>query len=230
MSPRFQLYAHVVSPPARCVYWFCKLHKIDFEFILVDLMKGDQLKPEFLKLNPNHKVPVLVDNKDAEPFVLTESVAILEYLCEELKLNGDWGMPTDTRERARVYEYINYHVSTVSGVVSKGFYPIFTQMKTKEDPTEALAEGAKGIREWIPQFEARLNANGGFLANGKPSICDLVAHSLLSMVSNTDIGLNTFDFTPFPVVAAWFDKVSAASGYEETHEGVKQFAAFARRP
>lgn len=229
-APRFQLYGMTVSPSVRPAFWLMKAHGIDFEFNSVNTLAGEQHTPEFLKLNPNHKIPVLVDIKDDKKFILTESTAIIKYLCEELKLSGDWGMPTDTRERARVYEYLNYHTSTTEPTVYKMLNRFFTQMKTKEDQSAGIAEAADGIAEWIPQFEARLNANGGYLANGKPSICDLLAFPLVSLAGKSEIGLNLFDWSTFPAVTAWMDKVAAAPGFEVTHESVKPIIASVRQP
>lgn len=52
----------------------------------VDLIKGVQRQPDFLKLNPSGRIPVLVDHasENPEPFVLTQSVAILQYLAEKM--------------------------------------------------------------------------------------------------------------------------------------------------
>jgi|EP00933_Yihiella_yeosuensis_P013258 glutathione S-transferase len=229
-APRFQFYGNTVSPPARPAYWFLKAHGVDFEHNNVNTLAGEQHNPEFLKLNPNHKIPVLVDNKDGKKFVLTESTAILEYLCEELKLNGDWGMPTDTRERARVYEYINYHTSTTFPTMFKLLSLFFAYMKTKEDQSANIAEVSKEVAAWVPQFEARLNANGGYLANGKPSICDLLAFPIMTFVGKTEIGLNLFDWSAYPAVVAWMDKVAAAPGFEATHESVKGVVGSIRLP
>lgn len=66
---------------------------------------GDQFTPEFAALNPNRKIPVLVDNE----FVLTESGAILVYLAEKTgKL-----MPTDPVARARVVEMLMFQMASL---------------------------------------------------------------------------------------------------------------------
>jgi len=55
---------------------------LPFAFRWVDVFAEEQFTPEFTRLNPNHKVPVLVDHRDPEPQVLFESTAILIYLAE----------------------------------------------------------------------------------------------------------------------------------------------------
>jgi glutathione S-transferase len=73
---------------------------VDFEAINVNLLKGDHQTPEFLKLNPAGKIPVLVDGD----LVLTESVAIVMYLAEKYRDRGF--LPADLRERAELDRWL----------------------------------------------------------------------------------------------------------------------------
>jgi glutathione S-transferase len=73
---------------------------VDFEAVTVNLRAGEHRQPEFLKLNPAGKVPVLVD----EDLVLTESVAIVLYLAEKYPDKGL--VPTDLRQRSQFYRWI----------------------------------------------------------------------------------------------------------------------------
>lgn len=69
---------------------------LEYERVLVDLRKGEQKAPEFLKLNPYGKVPVLID----EDVVVYDSTIINEYLDEEYP--NPPLMPDDSAGRARV--------------------------------------------------------------------------------------------------------------------------------
>jgi glutathione S-transferase len=68
-------------PPTRTirVLWTLRELGVDFELVNVNMMAGENRRPEFLALNPAGKLPVLVDGD----FVLTESVAIVLYLAEK---------------------------------------------------------------------------------------------------------------------------------------------------
>ena len=70
------------------------------ELVHVSLETGEQTTPEFLKLNPNHRVPVLEDGD----FHLWESRAIMQYLAD--KTPGQTLYPTDTRARADVKRWL----------------------------------------------------------------------------------------------------------------------------
>lgn len=69
----------------------------------MNVLTGEQHTPAYLKLNPAHEVPVLVE----DDFVLTESRAILQYLANSRKPGSDL-YPTEPRARARVDQRLSY--------------------------------------------------------------------------------------------------------------------------
>src|SRR5580704_15821983 len=89
-------------PPTRSlrVLWMLRELGIDFDFVDVSLMTGENRGPEFLALNPAAKVPVLVDGD----FVLTESVAIVLYLAEKYADKGL--LPAELEARAQVHRWL----------------------------------------------------------------------------------------------------------------------------
>jgi glutathione S-transferase len=82
------------------VRWTLQELGVDFESIPVNLVAGEHRDPEFLKINPAGKVPVLVDGD----LVLTESVAIVLYLAEKYPDKGL--VPTDLKGRAQVNQWL----------------------------------------------------------------------------------------------------------------------------
>jgi glutathione S-transferase len=76
--------------------WTLQEVEADFEPIRVNLVSGEHRRPEFLKINPAGKIPVLVD----DDLVLTESVAIVLYLAEKYPDKGL--LPAGLNERAQV--------------------------------------------------------------------------------------------------------------------------------
>lgn len=79
-----------------------------FTLELVDFASGQQRSPEYLKLNPKGRVPLLVDGD----FQLTEAPAILQYIAEKYPEAGLLP-PPGSRERARMLEWLNYLSSGV---------------------------------------------------------------------------------------------------------------------
>ena len=82
------------------VRWTLQELGVDFDSVTVDLVAGENRRPEFLAINPAGKLPVLVDDDR----VLTESVAIVLYLAEKYPDKGL--IPSDLAERAQVNRWL----------------------------------------------------------------------------------------------------------------------------
>lgn len=83
-----KLYGHEVSGNSYKVKLLLELLKIEYEWIKVDLMKGEQKSPEYLALNPFGQLPFLIDGKinvDAYPNVLSWIDSLTETLRERIK-------------------------------------------------------------------------------------------------------------------------------------------------
>src|ERR1700692_1248731 len=94
-----KIHAFPASPRAFKVLWAANHLGIDYELVFVDLTKGGASTPEFLKLNPNGRMPVLQDGD----YVLWESNAIVNYLAS---LKPDAGLlPADTKGRLSIEKW-----------------------------------------------------------------------------------------------------------------------------
>jgi glutathione S-transferase len=91
-------------PPTRSirVRWTLQELGVPFESVTVDMLKGEHQTPEFAKINPSRKLPVLIDGD----LTLTESMAIVLYLGEKYLDKGL--MPRDLAQRAEFYKWIMF--------------------------------------------------------------------------------------------------------------------------
>ncbi|WP_448164728.1 glutathione S-transferase family protein [Burkholderia cepacia] len=85
--------------------WGLKELDADFEFVSVNLLQGEHKRPEFLRLNPAGKVPVLVDGD----LVIPESAAIVLHLAD--KYPGKALLPVDPALRAQAYRWVMFAVT-----------------------------------------------------------------------------------------------------------------------
>jgi glutathione S-transferase len=85
--------------------WGLKELDADFEFVPVNLLAGEHKHPDFLRLNPAGKVPVLVDGD----LVIPESAAIVFYLADKYRDKGL--LPADLKERAQAYRWVMFAVT-----------------------------------------------------------------------------------------------------------------------
>lgn len=91
------LYYMDISAPCRSVMMTAKMVGVDLNLKKTDLMAGEQMKPEFIKMNPQHNVPTI----DDEGFYLNESRAICSYLVNKYG-KDDTLYPKDAKTRALV--------------------------------------------------------------------------------------------------------------------------------
>lgn len=100
---KLTLYYTPGSPVARAVLLLLRYLELDFELKTLDFTKREQHSEAFLKLNPAHEVPTLVDGD----FVLTESRAILQYLANSRRPGSDL-YPAEPKARARIDQRLSY--------------------------------------------------------------------------------------------------------------------------
>jgi GSH-dependent disulfide-bond oxidoreductase len=101
----------LTSPNVQKIYIMLEECALPYKEHFVDVWKGDQFKPEFLKLNPNGKIPVIVDHEGpgGKPLTVFESGAILLYLADK---TGKF-LPKDM---AKKYEVIQWLLIQLAGV------------------------------------------------------------------------------------------------------------------
>ena len=86
----------------------------------VNIGKGEQFDPEFLKISPNNKIPVIVDHDGpgGEPFTVFESGAILIYLAEK---SGRF-LPEEPRGRSEVLQWLMFQMGTVGPMLGQAHH------------------------------------------------------------------------------------------------------------
>jgi GSH-dependent disulfide-bond oxidoreductase len=101
----------LTSPNVQKIFIMLEELAAPYRTIKVDVWKGEQYKPEFLAINPNAKIPVIVDQDGpgGKPYAVFESGAILMYLAEK---SGRF-LPTDMAKR---YDVIQWLMIQLTGV------------------------------------------------------------------------------------------------------------------
>ncbi|HEX4297586.1 MAG TPA: glutathione S-transferase N-terminal domain-containing protein [Devosia sp.] len=122
--------------------------------------------PEFLRLNPNAQVPVIVD----DGFVLWESGAVLRYLGD--KAGSDlW--PRSAEERARVDQWLTWQGTELGPSWAYAVQALLRGNPPNPDPARIAAS----VMRWTAAMrilEGQLAAGSGFVANGRMSLADIV--------------------------------------------------------
>ncbi|CAB3383917.1 Hypothetical predicted protein [Cloeon dipterum] len=214
-----KLYYNLMSQPSRALYIFLKKTNINFEAKNVNLARGEQHSKEYkTKVNAFGLVPVI----DHNGFKLTESIAILRYLCRENDVADHW-YPEDRKLQARVDEYLEWqHINTRANCFlyfrAKLLLPILSGRPPNE---EMIEKRLKLMNETLDKIENIWLKDRPFLAGDKISIADILGACEVEqprMVGH-DPGANR------PKLAAWLGRVRAELNphYDEAHQIIGTF-------
>jgi GSH-dependent disulfide-bond oxidoreductase len=183
---------------------------LPYEVHLVDFGKDDQKTPEFLSLNPNGKIPAILDpdGPGGRPLPLFESGAILQYLAEKTgKL-----LPQDAARRYQTLQWLHFQMGGIGPMFGQvGFFHKFAG-KDFEDkrPLERYVGEAKRL---LGVMETHLAGRQWFMDDDY-TIADI---SMLGWVRNL-IGFygagDLVEFSQFKSVAAWLDRGLARPAVE----------------
>src|SRR6204780_3178995 len=121
------LYA-LTSPNVQKVYVMLEETKLPYKEHFVDVWKGEQYNPDFIKINPNSKIPAIVDHEGpgGKPITIFESGAILMYLAEK---SGKF-MPADAAGKYDVLQWLFFQVTGIGP--SFGQFTHFKMFAPKE--------------------------------------------------------------------------------------------------
>jgi len=167
----------------------------DYEAVRIDLRAGDQLKPEFLALNPNGRVPALVTARG----VITETPAILAFVAQThpaVRLAS----PDDPFEFARLQAFTSYLCSTV--------HPAFAHRRRgyrwadEESSFEDMRRKAPSVVGTCFQLIDDTLLAGPWVMGEAYSIADPYLFAVASWLGEVDL-----DIASFPKVAAHFARM-----------------------
>jgi len=190
-----KLYDFAFSPNCRKVRAVAYELEIAFEPIAVSLVKGSQRAPEFLALNRNGRVPVLVDGD----LVLWESTAIMRYFSN---LRSGKLVPKTARGQAELDRWLSWQLAHLGPVMSavaleRVVKPVTGQGAANE---AVVAKGAADFAQLSRILEAGLGERE-YLA-GELSVADFALASHYSLAAMCGLELSEF-----PRIAAWLSRM-----------------------
>lgn len=169
-----------------------------YEWRQVDVQKGETRTAEFLALNPNGKVPIVV-LEDGE--VLAESNAILFYLAE-----GSPYLPEDRLERARVLQWLFFEQYSHEPAIAVARYIIRFLKRPPEMAARLAATREAGARA-LNVMEQQLKTTPFFVGD-RFTIADIALYAYTHVAEEGE-----FDLTPYPAIRAWLKRIEAVPGF-----------------
>ncbi|HEY1794818.1 MAG TPA: glutathione binding-like protein [Stellaceae bacterium] len=180
---------------------------LEYNIIPVNIGAGDQFKPEFLKITPNHRIPAIVDpdGPGGKPFTLFESGAILIYLSEKA---GGKLIPKDPAGRFKCLEWIMFQMGGVG--------PMFGQWNhfgayAPEKIPYAIARYTNEANRLTRVLNNRLGETR-WLAGDEYSMADIITFPWLHTGNQQSPRFDErgyINLAEFPNVKRWYDEIAA---------------------
>lgn len=195
---------------------FILLEELELEYTVRyrSIWKLEQFEPDFVALNPNSKMPVLVDRdtNSGERIVVFESGVILQYLAEK---HGRF-LPRETRARFEVLEWVMFQMANVGPVFGNLFH-----FKRFAPPGSgyALDRFRNETRRLYGVIESRLSRSA-YMGGDAFSIADVALHPWVRLHPYAFVELDEH-----PATAAWFDRCAARPGVARAYAKTESFRA-----
>jgi glutathione S-transferase len=192
-----KLYGHKISGNSYKARLMLALLNLDYEWVEVDLMQGEQKSPAYLAMNPFGQVPLLVDGETT----LADAQAILVYLARQY--GGESWLPIEPLPMAQVIRWL----STAAGEVRQGpeharLYHLFGA------GTNINIDRATQKSEFIlNQLEQHLSQRT-WLEFERPTIADVAVFPYVALARDGKINLDAY-----PQILQWIDRVKQLPGF-----------------
>jgi GST-like protein len=177
----------------------------------VNISRGEQFKPEFLRISPNNRIPAIVDNAPAtggRPVSVFESGAILQYLAEK---TGKF-LPKDLHGRVEVMQWLFWQMGGLGPMAGQNHH--FGQYAPEKIPY-AIERYAKETNRLYGVLDKRL-ADREFVA-GDYSIADMASYPWIVPYERQGQKLDDF-----PNVKRWFETIRARPAIMRAYELAKK--------
>ena len=174
---------------------FCEEAEVPYNIVPVNIGAGDQFKPEFLKISPNHRMPAMVDpdGPDGEPIAIFESAAILIYLAEK---TGKF-LPGEPRRRFDVLQWLMWQMGGIGPMLGQNHHFRMYAPETIDYAVERYTNEAKRLYNVL---DLQL-ADREFMA-GEYSIADMATFPWIMPYKRQGV-----DMEEYPNVRRWFDAI-----------------------
>jgi len=195
---------------AQVAKWMLDEAGVDYEIVPTLIREKAHKKPEYLKVNPRHKVPAITDGELA----LYESAAIVEYLDEQYS-SGKKLFPGNTKQRAVVRRLVREADEYVAHVQERLVDQVLFTPQDKWDAGE-IASARTALGKELGTFEGYLSGN--FLA-GEFSAADITLYPMIALCLRMEKKKPDLDVRSAvgPKIGAWMKRIEALPYFDKTY-------------
>ncbi len=191
------------TPNGHKITIFLEEAGLQYKIHPVDISKGEQFKPEFLKISPNNKIPAIVDHDNG--LSIFESGAILWYLGEK---TGKF-LPRETDARAQVAQWLFWQVGGLGPMAGQNHH--FTRYAPEKIPY-AIDRYVKETTRLYGVLNKQLEATQNYVA-GEYSIADMAIYPWIVPYEMQQQNLDDF-----PALKTWFHNMQERPAVKRAYE------------
>ncbi|NHC35808.1 thiol:disulfide oxidoreductase [Scytonema millei VB511283] len=194
------------TPNGHKITIFLEEAELPYEIKPVNIAKGEQFDPEFLKISPNNKIPAIIDRDPpdgGEPISVFESGAILQYLAEK---TGKF-LPDNLRDRYETMQWLFWQMGGLGPMLGQNHH--FVTYAPEKIPY-AIARYVKETERLYGVLDERLT-NLPFIT-GSYSIADMAAYPWIVPYETQQQNLDDF-----PNLKRWFESIKARPAVQRAY-------------
>lgn len=203
MRNTIQLYS-LATPNGQKVSIALEELELDYQAHTINIMKGDQFEADFLKVNPNSKIPAIVDptGADGEPLAIMESGAILLHLAEKTgKL-----LSKDARLRSETLQWLFFQMGGVGPMFGQ-FGHFYKYAKENCEHPYPVERYAKETRRLLAVLDQRLEGRT-YLVGDAYSIADIATFPWVGCLDLFYEASKGLELNSFKNVYEWYKRCS----------------------
>ena len=201
------------TPNGHKITMFLEEAGLPYRIVPVNIGRGEQFKPEFLRISPNNRMPAIVDHAPAdggEPLAVFESGAILLYLADKIHRF----VPADLRGRNMALQWLFWQMGGLGPMAGQNHH--FVQYAPEKIPY-AMDRYVKETARLYAVLDKHLSDGREFIAGSEYSIADMASYPWVVLYEWQSQKLEDT-----PHVAAWFERIKQRPATERAYARAKE--------
>ncbi len=194
---------------------FLEEAEIDYELTFIDFAKKEQKSDWYVKLNPNGRIPTIVDRGN-DDFVVFESGAILWYLAEKY----DLFLSHDPNERSEALQWLMFQMAGIGPMMGQAMYFQRIAAPNGQEEPFSIKRYVDESRRLLEVLNTRLEGRN-FLVGDAFSIADIATYPWARAYPWARVSVDGLDH-----LKAWFDRIDARPAVQRALEKPKAVPAF----
>jgi GST-like protein len=196
------------TPNGHKITMFLEEAGLPYRIVPVNISRGEQFKPDFLRISPNNRMPAIVDHAPAdggEPLAVFESGAILLYLADKIHRF----IPADLRGRNVALQWLFWQMGGLGPMAGQNHH--FVQY-APEKIAYAMERYVKETARLYAVLDKHLSDGREFIAGAEYSIADMASYPWVVLHE-----WQSQKIEDTPHVAAWFERIKHRAATERAY-------------